>query len=86
MNEALASIWELVSFADKYINDKKPWGISDKKELRGIIINVSYIIGAIVNLLAPFLPETVEKIKKQILVDDSILKIKKGGNLFPRLK
>ncbi|KKS38938.1 MAG: methionine--tRNA ligase [Candidatus Sungbacteria bacterium RIFCSPLOWO2_12_FULL_41_11] len=86
LNEALASIWELVSFADKYINDKKPWGISDKKELRGIIINVSYIIGAIVNLLAPFLPETVEKIKKQILVDDSILKIKKGGNLFPRLK
>ena len=94
-NEALAGVWELISFADKYINKKKPWGIVDEKALKHVIINAGYIIGAIANLLEPFLPETAEKIKEQINFsakggsasggEDSVLKIKKGGNLFPRL-
>lgn len=120
LNEALADTWKLVSRADKYINDKKPWTVEDKEELRPIIANASYLIGTIANLLDPFLPETTKKIREQInftptpkqkdgLIDvetgqklgqtetngtgeplvwgftDSIIEIKKGGNLFPRL-
>lgn len=85
LNEALASVWELVSFSDKYINEKKPWAVSDAGALRVIIANVGYCIGEIANLLAPFLPETAEKIREQILLEDLVLHIKKSGNLFPRL-
>ena len=85
LNEALASIWTLISFGDKYINDKRPWEISDKEELRKIIASAGYLIGTITNLLNPFLPETSDKIREQISFEDSIIKIKKGGNLFPRI-
>ncbi|MDO8600339.1 MAG: methionine--tRNA ligase [bacterium] len=85
LHNALGAVGELVSFSDKYINEKKPWSITDEKELRRVITNVSYCIGAIANLLEPFLPETARKIKEQISFEDSVVKIKKEGNLFPRL-
>ena len=85
LNEALAVIWKLISRGDKYINEKKPWSISDEKELKIVIINAVYIIGALTNLLAPFLPETAEKIRKQISFEGVVIKIKKGDNIFPRI-
>jgi methionyl-tRNA synthetase len=84
LNEALADIWKLISLADRYINDKKPWA-ADEEELRHIVINAGYLIGTITNLLEPFLPETSKKIREQVAFDDSKLEFKKGGNLFPRL-
>lgn len=84
LNEALASVWELVSFADKYINEKKPWSM-EGVELKKIIAGAAYLIGVITNLLQPFLPETAEKILEQISFEDSVIKIKKGETLFPRL-
>lgn len=86
LNEALGAVWELLSFADKYINEKKPWAIKDESKLRSVITNEAYLINQIANLLEPFLPETVKKIYEQILIEDSEVIIKKGGNLFPRLK
>ncbi len=85
LNEALAEIWRLVGHVDKYINDKKPWAIKDSDELRRVIANASYLIGPIANLLEPFLPDTAKKIREQIHVADSVIEIKKGGSLFPRL-
>ena len=85
LNEALIDVWRLVSIGDKYINAKKPWAIKDNEQLKNVILNAGYIISTIANLLEPFLPETAEKIKKQIHIEDSVLRIKKGGNLFPRL-
>lgn len=86
LNEALAAIWELVSFADKYINEKKPWSISNEAELKKVIAGAAYLTGAITNLLRPFLPETAEKILEQISFVDSVIKVKKGLVLFPRLE
>ena len=86
LNEALARAWELISFADKYINDKKPWTLHDEKELSRVIAHASYLIGSFANLAAPFLPETAEKIRAQITVGDGCITIKKHGNMFPRLE
>lgn len=121
LNEALADIWKLISHADKYINDKKPWALESGEDLRHVIANASYLIGTVANLLEPFLPETANKIREQInftptpkqndgLIDekigqkqdqtqiggngeplvwgftDSIIQIRKGGSLFPRLQ
>jgi len=75
-NEALISIWELISFCDKYIERERPWEKSEKQ--LSIINNLLFALDNIAQLLQPFLPETSEKIKKQ-------LKTKKSQPLFPRI-
>jgi methionyl-tRNA synthetase len=76
--EALEEIWKLISFCDTYIEKNKPWGLTDKKKLEEVLSNLLYCISEIADLIAPFLPETSEKIKNQI-------KTGKSEILFPRL-
>lgn len=85
LNEALGAAWELISFADRYINDKKPWVLREGPEFERTIKNAGYLISTITNLVEPFLPQTAEKILAQIRFENSALHIKKGGSLFPRL-
>ncbi len=73
-NEALAAIWELISFCDKYINEEKLWETKNKK----VIEDLFFVINEAIILLNPFMPETSERIKKA-------LKTKKSEILFPRL-
>ncbi len=75
-NEALISIWDLISFCDKYIERERPWEKRDKQHLT--INNLLFIVNNIADLLKPFLPQTAQKILKQ-------LKDKTPKPLFPRL-
>ncbi len=84
-NDALISIWELISFCDKYIERKQPWKFfSNPKsqtpnfKLKEILSNLLFALDNIAKMLEPFLPETSEKIKHQ-------LKEKTGRPLFPRI-
>jgi len=74
-NDALSSIWEVISFCDKYINEEKLWE-TKKPE---VINDLFFAIKEIGILLEPFLPETAEKIKNAI-------ENKKSEILFPRLE
>lgn len=85
LHEALANIWDLISFADKYINDNKPWETKDAEQSRKILANAGYLLGVVLNLVEPFLPQTGEKIRQQIWFSESAINFKKGENLFPRL-
>jgi methionyl-tRNA synthetase len=76
--EALEEIWKLIGFCDEYIDKEKPWQLKDKKKLEQVLSNLLYCISEIANLIEPFLPETSEKIKKQ-------LKSNKSKVLFPRI-
>lgn len=76
-NESLKSIWELISFCDKYINQEKPWEKKDNSNQ--VISDLLFALENISEFLIPFLPETSEKIKKIIKGDKDI------GNLFPRV-
>jgi len=76
LNEALISVWDLISFCDKHIEKERPWEKSEKQQLT--INNLLFAIDNIAQLLKPFLPETSEKIFKQ-------LKTKKSQPLFPRI-
>jgi methionyl-tRNA synthetase len=76
-NEALISVWDLISFCDRYIEKERPWEKS-KKQKEVIIDNLLLAVDEVAKLLQPFLPETSEKILKQ-------LKTKKSKPLFPRL-
>lgn len=73
-NEALAIIWELISFCDKYINDEKLWETKNPE----VINDLFFTIKEIANLLSPFLPETSEKIKRAV-------EFKRSENLFPKI-
>ncbi len=75
-NEALVAIWELISICDKYIEKERPWEESGRQ--KEIISDLLFAVNEIAELLWPFLPETVEKILKQ-------LKTRKSKPLFPRI-
>ncbi len=75
-NEALKSVWELIAFCDKYINDNKPW---EKKEDSGKVVSDMIVaLKYISELLYPFLPQTSENILSQIKTGEK-------KSLFPRL-
>ncbi len=76
--EALEEVLRLISFCDSYIEKEKPWQSKDKKKLKQVLSNLLYCISEIANLIAPFLPNTSEKIKNQ-------LKSGKSEPLFPRI-
>ena len=86
LNEALAAVWELIQFGDRYVNEKKPWDKSVSEEnKKTAIFNAVVILKNVGELLQPFLPDTAEKITKSIIWEEGILKIKKSEVLFPRL-
>ncbi len=76
LNEALAIIWELIGFCDKYIEEKRLW--EEKEENRQEIEALALTIKEIANLLEPFLPKTSENIVKQLESGDLT-------PLFPRI-
>lgn len=73
-NEALISVWDLISFCDKIVNEEKPWEGGKESVIEDLLITISEIA----NLIKPFLPETSEKILEQ-------LKNKKSQPIFPRI-
>lgn len=64
LHEAIGSIWELIGFANQYIDNKKPWAAikHDEGEFLVIMTNLMLMIHNITFLLSPFLPETAKKI------------------------
>jgi valyl-tRNA synthetase len=81
-SEALSCTWELISFADKYVNDRKPWAEKDNTQT---LVNALTIIDNVAALLAPYLPATSEKITKSIIWNDLGLRVVKSAALFPRV-
>lgn len=76
-NGALMAIWDLISFCDEHIDRERPW--EESKSNKEVISDLLFAIKNIAEMLGPFLPETAEKINKQ-------LKTMKSEPLFPRLK
>lgn len=78
---ALANIWVRISQANRFVNEYKVWeksGSEGERLVRELARDILRIAGD----LRPFLPETAEKILEQFGGE----RIKKGENLFPRLK
>jgi len=86
LHEALAVIFELIQFGDRYVNDKKPWDKNlDTKEKEMILGNLTAILQASGQFLSPFLPQTAEKILKALDIKAGKAKVSKIEPLFPRL-
>lgn len=85
-NDTLAAIWQLIGWCDKYIDKEKPW----KNQNQKVIYELLFALANIACMLQPFLPETADKIFRQLGIKPTdkkwSFKVKKGKPLFPRLK
>jgi len=90
LDKALNEIFAFVDVCNEYVQSKKPWETKDK----AILYQAVDSIKAIAILLWPFIPETSEKIAKQlgfkIKFDEiskpiKVSKIKKGEILFRKV-
>lgn len=89
-HKALDAIWSVIRRANVQLTDKKPWENIDTDECKKIILDIIVDLHHIGSLLAPFLPESSEKILNQITVssdgEHATIQVQKGKPLFPRLK
>ena len=79
-------IIELLDYANKYYDDKKPWiqFKENKEEFDNIIYTCAVIIANISNIIEPFMPETAEKIRKYLNIEEKTWKyidVQKGLEL-----
>ena len=91
---ALETLWRFIKASNKYINDTKPWELKGE-ELSNALYNSVEACRIISILISPFMPETAEKIGKQLgiplgrLEDCRFSEInylpKKGAPLFTRV-
>lgn len=64
---ALEEIWKLIAWADLLIENKKPWELAkqnNQKEIQSVLSQVYMALIGINGALAPFMPETHEKLAK----------------------
>jgi methionyl-tRNA synthetase len=78
-NEALNWIWEIISIADRRVNEEKPWELTGI-ELEEVLEELVDLIHKIAFNLKPFMPDTAEKILKQFEG-----KVVSSAPLFPRI-
>jgi methionyl-tRNA synthetase len=95
LHESLAAIWQLITYADRYVNDTKPWALAkeDKEKFETVMVNLVKMILHITFALASFMPETADKIfevfdfkKEEAGLEGRLLNVRKGGVLFPRVE
>jgi methionyl-tRNA synthetase len=105
LHKALIAIWDFINVTNKYIVENEPWSLgkdpANKEKLTAIMYNLLSALRSISILLSPFMPQTSEKIMRQIgaaedknLNLDSIRKndvlkagvpLSRGESLFPRV-
>jgi methionyl-tRNA synthetase len=73
-NEALAAVWKVINFGDKYIEITQPWKTKDTAAVGDLLFALSQIA----EMIAPFIPRTSAKIK-------GLLAGEYRSILFPRL-
>ncbi|MBQ9981625.1 MAG: methionine--tRNA ligase [Oscillospiraceae bacterium] len=75
LNNALAEIFQIVSKANKYIDETAPWVLakdeSNKPRLAAVLYNLLEAIRVVSSLLCPFMPTTMPAVWKQIGASES---------------
>ena len=95
LHNALAEVWKFINSTNKYVNDKEPW--KNEKDRDVVLYNLLEGLRVISILIEPFIPESSEKICKQLGVKSGNLKeikfgivkeykVKKEGVLFKKLE
>ncbi len=94
-NKVLASTWEIVNGANKYIDETAPWSLAkeekDRPRLAAVLYHALESLRITALLLAAFMPSTSEKMWSQLGLKDNlweqdIEKAGKWGKLQPGAK
>ena len=105
-HKALMAIWELINQANKYIDSMAPWALAKDPGKAGRLNTVLYqlleVLRVVAVLISPFMPQTAEKIQRQLGIADGAGqnlaalqkwgelnpggKVQKGESLFPRVE
>lgn len=83
-DRALDEVWLLVRGLNQYVEEQKPWQVAKRQEPEHLSEILSYLVSNVLqvgNLLAPFLPDTAERIA-QTFADGSVHS--EVGLLFPK--
>jgi len=89
-SKILAKIWEFLDAGNIYVNDTAPWNLAKtddgEKRLATVLYNAAEACRVIAILIAPFMPETADKMMTQLGIDTPIEKqgldsIKKWGGI-----
>jgi methionyl-tRNA synthetase len=80
-SDALNLIWQIITEANQQIDMERPWDLAktNEKQLQSLIVSLLEVLSQIAGLLNPFMPQTTEKMIKQ-------LKTLEAEPLFPRKK
>ncbi|MBW2520470.1 MAG: methionine--tRNA ligase [Deltaproteobacteria bacterium] len=88
-NKALQSIWELVSAANKYIDEMAPWSLakeeSQTNRLGTVLYNLIESVRLISLLIEPFMPQTGAKIDTILGLDPHDLQLE-GQDSWGRMQ
>ncbi len=89
--DALDELWQVFRRANKYIDETTPWLLAKDESQRGrlaeVLCNLLAAVGEGAKLLAPFMPETAEKISDEIRAEgDGFAVAAEPQTLFARVK
>jgi methionyl-tRNA synthetase len=105
LHKALIAVWDFINITNKFIVENEPWVLgkdpANKEKLTAIMYDLLASLRAIAVMLSPFMPQTAEKILKQIGSHDdehvnfnsikmgNLLRVgsslTRGESLFPRI-
>ncbi|MDZ5713777.1 methionine--tRNA ligase [Jeotgalibacillus haloalkalitolerans] len=75
---ALSTVWQLISRANKYIDETQPWvlakDVAKKEELGHVMNHLAETLRRVAVLLQPFMTETPKRILSQLQLDETHLK------------
>ncbi|MDI6733475.1 MAG: methionine--tRNA ligase [Planctomycetota bacterium] len=100
---ALENIWEIIRMSNKYIDNVKPWLLAKEKlsHLNTVLYTLTETLRIISIYLMPFMPASMETMRKQLGVSDENIsiteglefgqikpgtRVSKGNPLFPRVE
>ncbi|MDI7261513.1 MAG: methionine--tRNA ligase [Thermodesulfobacteriota bacterium] len=75
-NRALATLWEIISASNKYVDETAPWSLAkeekDRPRLSTVLYQALESLRIIALLLAPFMPSTSEKMWSQLGMENNL--------------
>lgn len=78
-DDALKAIWEFISRSNKFIDETMPWKLAkdanESEKLNHVLLNLYEALRLSAMLIAPFMPNTSEKIFSQLGLNESPLSL-----------
>ena len=88
LNSVLGDIWEVIDYANRYIERTAPWKLekTDRKRLETVLYNLLETLRVVTFYILPFMPQTAERIWERLGMEEKIYNQKIEEAQWGRLK